>query len=145
MDENGDRDDERFKKIIMEMISEAMKNGKFPGEGNFSITIAGGNLPIDIIPPDNEGTDLGEYQEVVKDVRPHTEIQRVGDNVIVSADLPGAKKEETAVSVEGDLMIITSLAEKTRYSTRIKIPLIRKETMTYSLKNGLLEVSAVEL
>lgn len=144
MDENRDLDDERFYRIIREMLNEAIKNGKFPAEGNFSITIAGGKLPIDIIPPE-QGNVPPAGPAVLKDIKPHTEIQKVEDNVIVSADLPGAKEENTAVSVEDDFITITSLAEEVRYSTKIKIPPIRKETVKYSLKNGLLEISAIGL
>jgi len=143
MVEDRDPEDELFHMFIRDMLNEAIKNGRFPDKGNYSIPIAGGDLPIDIIPPDHDTPNAGEGQAFVKDMKPHTEIQKTGDDIIVSAELPGAKEENTAVSVEEDFVTITSLADNIRYSARIKIPPIRKETLKYSLKNGLLEVSAV--
>jgi HSP20 family protein len=141
MSEDGNQDDERFRRVIMDMITEAMKSGKFPGEGNFSITIAGGNLPIDIIPPGsmNPGED---DPDTIRDIKPHTEVHKINDRIVIAADLPGAREESTAIAVEEDNIIITSLADRIRYSARIKIPPIKKETLKYSIKNGLLEVSA---
>jgi len=142
MNEDKDREDEKFYRIIREMINEAIRSGRFPGDGNFSITIAGGSLPIDIIPGGQDNLPEDNGPEIVKDIKPHTEIQNVGDSVVVSADLPGAKIEDTAITATDDSIVITSLADKIRYSARVKIPQIRKETLKYSLKNGLLEVSA---
>jgi HSP20 family molecular chaperone IbpA len=141
MSEDGDQDDERFRRVIMDMITEAMKSGKFPGEGNFSITIAGGNLPIDIIPPAAMSPDEDD-PNAIQDIKPHTEVHKIDDRIIIAADLPGAGKESTAIAMEEDDIIITSLADRIRYSARIKVPPIKKETLKYSIKNGLLEVSA---
>lgn len=141
MSEESDQDDERFRKMIIDMINEAIRTGKFPDKGNFSITIAGGNLPIDIIPPASVNPDEDD-PNTIRDIKPHTEVHKIDDRIVIAADLPGAKEESTAIAVEEDNIIITSLADRIRYSARIKIPPIKKETLKYSIKNGLLEVSA---
>ncbi|MBN1431948.1 MAG: Hsp20/alpha crystallin family protein [Methanomicrobiaceae archaeon] len=144
MNEDGKDDEERFYKVIRDMLTEAMKNGRFPSEGNFSITIAGGNLPIDIIPPEFTGIQEESKNPAVKEIKPHTEVHKMNNEIIISADLPGAKEEDTAIAVEDDFLIITSLSDNVRFSARVKIPPIKKETMKHVLKNGLLEISAIE-
>lgn len=141
MPEDG-TDDEKFYRFIREMLNEAAKNGKFPG-GDFSITIAGGRIPIDIIPSDSSGRVLpGGEGPGIRDEKPHTEVQMVGDTIIISADLPGASNTDMAIAVEEGFVTITALTENVRYSARVKVPPMKKETLKYSFNNGLLEISA---
>lgn len=142
MNEDRDPDDDRFNRFIRDILNEAIKNGKFPGKGNFSIMVAGGHLPIDIMPFGDDITGQGEGENFVTDIEPHTEIQKIDEDVVISVDIPGAKEQDTALSVEDNFIAVTSLTDTIRYSAKIKIPPIKKETLKYSINNGLLEVSA---
>jgi len=158
----GDNDDKREElyEFIRNTIESAIENGKFPSRLGFSITITDGNLPLNTGNPkragsgetgkginQDENTSInnnplpGPVSEPVKGF--HTEIHKNGDGIIVYADIPGADNSNTAVSVDGENMMITSLPENIKYQTVIKIPPLRKETLKFRSKNGVLELSAL--
>ncbi|UUX92936.1 hypothetical protein [Methanoplanus endosymbiosus] len=147
-DENRDE----IYKFIRDTIESAIKSGKMPSKVGFSITITGGNLPEEI---ENPGEESGEdsknnrnHDSPAKMLSEqkrgfHTEVHKNGDEIIVYAEIPGADNSNTAVSLDGENMIITSLPEETKYQEIVKIPPLKKETLKFRSRNGVLELSAI--
>lgn len=148
--EDEDNRDELYE-FIRDTIESAIKSGKMPSKVGFSITITGGSLPVNIensrdgcsrdcennIEGDSPAKALSETERGF-----HTEIHKNGDEIIVYAEIPGADNSNTAVSLDGENMIITSLPEETKYQEIVKIPPLKKETLKFRSRNGVLELSA---
>ncbi|MDD4128073.1 MAG: Hsp20/alpha crystallin family protein [Methanomicrobium sp.] len=139
------KDNERdFNDIIRKIFEQAIKNGKFPFNENFSITIAGGRLPVEMIPSNNDSiknnTINNSEDEFILN-NPHTEVHQEDDSVVIYANIPGSDMSNTAISVNGNILYISSFTDGIKHFAEVKIPDVRKETMKYKFNNGVLEIS----
>lgn len=144
MPEDKKDDEEDFNDIIRKIIEQALKSGNFPFNGNFSITIAGGKLPIEMIPSNPANNRIEEIKgsegEFIANT-PHTEIHKGNDNIIIYANIPGSDMSNTAISVNGNTLCISSFTNGIKHFAEVKIPDVKKETMKYKSNNGVLEIS----
>ncbi|WOF16073.1 hypothetical protein F1737_04805 [Methanoplanus sp. FWC-SCC4] len=131
--------------IIRKMLEQATKKGNFPQDGKFSITITGGRLPLDLnnydFDDDEDDTKSSCNSQNVRVNTPHTEVHKDGDNVQIYADIPGADIYNTAISVQENHLQITSFSNDVKHEAKIEVPDIKKETMKYHFRNGVLEIN----
>ncbi len=73
------------------------------------------------------------------------EVHRIGNEVKVIADLPGISEEELRVDVKGDLLIIDAGDADNHFYTSVTLPFVEKASMQKTLKNGVLEVTFLNL
>lgn len=138
---NTDRD---FNDIIRRILEQAIKNGKIPLNGKFSITIAGGELPIEMLPSNcdsckKDSLNSGDQDFILNN--PQTEIHKSGDEILIYANIPGSDMSNTAISIHQNLLFITSFTDGIKHIAEVKIPPVKKETMRYKSNNGVLEIS----
>ena len=76
----------------------------------------------------------------------YTEYYEHDGMIHVSADIPGSDLSNTAVSVtddgDGNSLSITAFTGDVRYSAVVHTSKVRKETMKYMSKHGILEITA---
>ncbi|MDD3978318.1 MAG: Hsp20/alpha crystallin family protein [Methanomicrobium sp.] len=135
-----------FNDVIRKILEQAIENGIFPFGNNFSITIAGGKLPVELIPLDIDMpfNNMNNSEDGFILNNPHTEVHQDGNLVIVYVNIPGSDMSNTAVSVNGNLIYISSFEDNIKHFAEVKIPEIKKETMKYKYNNGVLEISAAK-
>ncbi|MDD4299560.1 MAG: Hsp20/alpha crystallin family protein [Methanomicrobium sp.] len=139
--------DKDFNEIIRKIFEQAIHSGKFPFNENFSITIAGGRIPVDLIPSNIEGLKnnvANSSDEGFVLNNPHTEVHQDGDYVIIYANIPGSDMSNTAISVNQNTLYISSFADGVKHFAEVKIPAVKKDTMKYKCKNGVLEISVLK-
>ncbi|MBP2132302.1 HSP20 family molecular chaperone IbpA [Methanomicrobium sp. W14] len=145
MPEDSKDNKDKFNAIIKKIIEQAMSKGNFPPDGKFSITIAGGRIPIEIRPAsDSSERTKGLNEELNSGLmlnNPHTEVHKDGDRILIYANIPGSDMSNTAISVHENSLYITSYTDGVKHFADVKIPEIKKETMKYTTKNGVLEIS----
>lgn len=72
---------------------------------------------------------------------PAVDIQRIGDEVKVVADLPGITADSLRLGVRNGLLVIDAGDADSHYHTPVALPPVEKTSMKYTLKNGVLEVT----
>ncbi|MBN2734336.1 MAG: hypothetical protein JXQ82_05735 [Methanomicrobiaceae archaeon] len=144
MPEDKKNNEKDFNDIIKRILEEALRNGNFPFNGKFSISIAGGRLPIEIAPSNSDkyshnSFNFDENNNTINN--PHTEVHKSGKDILIYANIPGSDMSNTAISVHENTLCINSFTDGIKYTAEIKIPSVRKETMKYKSINGVLEIS----
>lgn len=84
--------------------------------------------------PSREGFVVDEVREPLADVFDEK------DDVVVTAELPGAKESEIAVEIKGDMLTIESKGERS-YAKEIMLPVeVDAASLTRTYNNGVLEI-----
>lgn len=83
----------------------------------------------------NDGPVVEEERE------PLTDIFDEKDEIIVIAEVPGVQEEGISLEVEGDILVISAAGKNRKYRQEVLLPQeVEKENLSYSYKNGMLEI-----
>lgn len=81
-----------------------------------------------------------EGPEVVDVREPLIDVFDEGTEIVIAAELPGAKEDEIEIEVRGDVLALSSSGER-RYAKEVVLPNpVDAASMRRSFKNGLLEL-----
>ena len=85
----------------------------------------------------------GDDGLVVKDARePIIDVFDEGEEIVVTAELPGVSAEEISIRFEGDVLTIETLGER-RYAKDVSLPApVRTADTSYTYNSGVLEIRA---
>jgi len=101
-----------------------------------------GNGYRDIIRSDEAGEGPEETVSVQPaDFRPAADVQRIGDEVKVVADLPGITADSLRLGVRNGMLVIDAGDADYHYHTSAELPPVDAASMQYTLKNGVLDVT----
>ena len=120
--------------IDLTRLKEGMK-----GVYGFSIKTAVGGEPIvetfGNIKKSPEGPIVEEERE------PLTDVFDEKDEVVVIAEIPGVSEDGVSVDLKGDILEISAVGKNRKYRKEVLLPVqVMKETLSYTYKNGILEV-----
>lgn len=120
--------------IDLGRLKEGMK-----GVYGFSIKTAVGGRPVfetfGNIKKTLEGPVVEEERE------PLTDVFDEKDEVVVIAEIPGVSEEGISVDLKGDILEISAVGKNRKYRKEVLLPVqVKKETLSYTYKNGILEV-----
>ena len=120
--------------INLGRLREGMK-----GVYGFSIKTAVGGEPVvetfGNIKKTPEGPTVTEERE------PLTDVFDEKDEVVVIAEIPGVSEEGITLNLEGDILEISAVGKNKKYRKEVLLPVqVKKETLSYTYKNGILEV-----
>ena len=120
--------------IDLGRLKEGMK-----GVYGFSIKTAVGGEPIvetfGNIKKAPEGPVVEEERE------PLTDVFDEKNEVLIIAEVPGAHEEGIALDLKGDILEISAAGKNRQYRKEVLLPVqVKKETLSYTYKNGILEV-----
>jgi HSP20 family protein len=122
--------------MIARMVAE-MTNGVVTGMPphavGYRIIIRGGGTPQE--PPHGSFIHPRDPHE------PVPEVHRVGNEVKVVAELPGAEKESIQLNVRDGVITIEADGHGQHFTTHADLPPIDAISMKSSFKNGVLEVT----
>jgi HSP20 family molecular chaperone IbpA len=68
-------------------------------------------------------------------------VHRIGDEVIVVTEVPGATSESIDLRLKGSVIRIDADGGSVQYQARARLPPVDPGSMQTSLKNGVLEVT----
>jgi HSP20 family molecular chaperone IbpA len=74
-------------------------------------------------------------------VNPAAEIHRLGDEVKVIAELPGATPEQIRLEIRDSVLVIEAEGVETPYHTTAELPAVDEGSMQSTFRNGVLEVT----
>ena len=120
--------------INLSHLKEGMK-----GVFGFSIKTAVGGKPI-VEPFGNikktpKGPTVGEERE------PMTDVFDEKEEVRIYAEMPGVNEEDIKFDLKGDILDILAQGGDRKYHKEILLPVqVKKEALSYTYKNGVLEV-----
>jgi len=120
--------------IDLSHLKEGMK-----GVYGFSVKTAVGGKPIvetfGNIKKTPEGPTVTEERE------PLTDVFDEKDEVVVIAEIPGVSEDGVSVDLKGDILEISAAGKNRKYRKEVLLPVqVKKETLSYTFKNGILEV-----
>jgi len=120
--------------IDLTRLKEGMK-----GVYGFSIKTAVGGKPIiekfGNIKKTPEGPTVTEEREPLIDVFDEK------SEILIIAEIPGVSEDGVSVDLKGDILEISAAGKNRRYRKEVLLPgPVRKETLSYTYKNGVLEV-----
>jgi len=121
--------------IDLSHLKEGMK-----GIFGFSIkTAVGGKSvvePFGNIKKTPEGT-----VEVKEEREPLTDVFDEKDEILVIFEIPGIEEEGISLDLEGDILEISAAGKNRLYRKEVLLPVeVKQENLSYSYKNGILEV-----
>lgn len=120
--------------IDLSRLKEGMK-----GVYGFSIKTAVGGEPIVETFGNIKKTPEGPIVEEERE--PLTDVFDEKDEVVVIAEIPGGSEEGISVNLKGDILEISAVGKNRKYRKEVLLPMqIKKETLSYTYKNGILEV-----
>jgi HSP20 family molecular chaperone IbpA len=125
--------------MIEQMVAEmtfGMAPDMSPRAAGYRIIIQGGG----VIP----SGPASQYEEVQphNSHEPAPEVHRIGNEVKVVAEIPGADRERIKVKVEGSTLIIDADSSGTTHNLMsAELPPVDPASMQMSYKNGVLEVT----
>ena len=67
------------------------------------------------------------------------------DHIKIIVEMPGVDEKEIQTNLENDVITISSLSVKRKYSHNLKLPCSPKGNLTKSYKNGILEINIMKL
>ncbi len=121
-------------KIDLGRLKEGMK-----GVYGFSIKTAVGGEPIVETFGNIKKTPEGPVVEEERE--PLTDVFDEKDEVVVIAEIPGVSEDGISVDLKGDIFEISAVGKNRRYHKEVLLPVkVKKETLSYTYKNGILEV-----
>ena len=81
------------------------------------------------------------HDQVRANSEPVVEMHRIGDEVKVITELPGATMETIELDLQGSTLTIDAHGGSLQYHTRADLPPVDPGSMETSFKNGVLEVT----
>jgi HSP20 family protein len=72
---------------------------------------------------------------------PVPEVHRIGEDVLVVANLPGVSGENLTLRLDGGMLVIAATSSLRTYHTTAALPPVDPATMKHSLRHGVLEVT----
>lgn len=109
------------------------------GVYGFSIKTAVGGKPI--IETFGNIKKTPEGPTVTEEREPLIDIFDEKDEVLVIAEIPGVSEDGVSVDLKEDILEISSAGKYRKYRKEILLPVqVKKETLSYTYKNGILEV-----
>jgi len=120
--------------IDLSHVKEGMK-----GVFGFSIRTAVGGKPVvesfGNIRRTPQGPTVKEEREPITDVFDEKE------EIRIYAEMPGVDEQDIKIDLKGDILEISTQRGERKYHKEILLPLeVKKETLSYNYKNGVLEV-----
>lgn len=120
--------------IDLSRLKEGMK-----GVYGFSIKTAVGGKPVvetfGNIKKTPEGPVVEEEREPLIDVFDE------GDEILIISEVPGINGEGITLDLKGDILEIVAVGKNRKYRKEVLLPVqVRKETLSYTYKNGILEI-----
>ena len=120
--------------IDLSRLKEGMK-----GVYGFSIKTAVGGKPIVETFGNIKKTPEGPVVEEERE--PLTDVFDERDEVVVISEIPGVSEDGILVDLKGDILEISAAGKNRKYRKEVLLPVqVRKETLSYAYKNGILEV-----
>jgi len=120
--------------IDLSRLKEGMK-----GVYGFSIKTAVGGKPIVETFGNIKKTPEGPVVEEERE--PLTDVFDEKDEVVVIAEIPGVSEDGISVDLKGDILEISAVSKNRKYRKEVLLPVqVKKETLSYTFKNGILEV-----
>ena len=121
-------------KIDLGRLKEGMK-----GVYGFSIKTAVGGKPVVETFGNIKKTPEGPVVEEERE--PLTDVFDEKDEVVVIAEIPGVSEDGVSVDLKGDILEISAAGKNRKYRKEVLLPVqVKKETLSYTYKNGILEV-----
>ena len=99
----------------------------------YRIILRGSGMPQ--VPPHDRSAQSRDPHE------PAPEVHRIGNEVKVVAELPGAEKESIQLNVSDGTITIEADGQGRHFTTRADLPPVDATSMTSSFRNGVLEVT----
>ncbi|MBI4684676.1 MAG: Hsp20/alpha crystallin family protein [Nitrospirae bacterium] len=120
--------------IDLSRLKEGMK-----GVYGFSIKTAVGGKPMVETFGNIKKTPEGPVVEEERE--PLTDVFDEKDEVVVISEIPGVHEEGISVDLKGDILEISAVGKSRKYRKEVLLPVqVKKETLSYTFKNGILEV-----
>jgi len=125
-----DEMDEMFDRLFLSMRRQAP-----------ACPLNGTEYPSGILESDEEAGPVEAYSAGRLAFEPAADVQRIGNEVKVLADLPGISPDSLRLGVRNGVLIIDGGDADYHYHTSTALPPVDSVSMTHTLKNGVLEVS----
>jgi HSP20 family protein len=120
--------------IDLTRLKEGMK-----GVYGFSIKTAVGGKPIVETFGNIKKTPEGPIVEEERE--PLTDVFDEKDEIVVIAEIPGISEEGITLDLKEDILEISAAGKNRKYYKEVLLPVqVKKETLSYTYKNGILEV-----
>jgi len=120
--------------IDLSHLKEGMK-----GVFGFSIKTAVGGKPI--VEPFGNIKKTPKGPTVEEEREPMTDLFDEKEEVRIYAEMPGVNEEDIKFDLKGDILDISARSGERKYHKEILLPIqVKKEALSYTYKNGVLEV-----
>ena len=120
--------------IDLSHLKEGMK-----GVFGFSIKTAVGGKPI--VEPFGNIKKTPKGPTVEEEREPMTDVFDEKEEVRIYAEMPGVNEEDIKINLKGDILDISAHSGERKYHKEILLPVqVKKEALSYTYKNGVLEV-----
>ena len=120
--------------IDLSHLKEGMK-----GVFGFSIKTAVGGKPI--VEPFGNIKKTPKGPTVEEEREPMTDVFDEKEEVRIYAEMPGVNEEDIKFDLKGDILDISAQSGERKYHKEVLLPVqVKKETLSYTYKNGILEV-----
>jgi HSP20 family protein len=120
--------------IDLSHLKEGMK-----GVFGFSIKTAVGGNPI--VEPFGNIKKTPKGPTVEEEREPMTDVFDEKEEVRIYAEMPGVNEEDIKFDLKGDILDISARSGERKYHKEILLPVqVKKEALSYTYKNGVLEV-----
>ncbi len=126
-----DEMDEMFARLFSRMHHE-MDTGFLPASGYHVVYHGTRGMPAE--------PDLPKVQPRATR-NPAAEVHQIDDEVMVVAELPGARPESVRISLDNTLLTISADEPEMPYHTQATLPPVDPATMQKTFRNGVLEVT----
>jgi len=120
--------------IDLSHLKDGMK-----GVFGFSIKSAVGGKPI--VEPFGNIKKTPKGPVVEEEREPLIDVFDEKDGILVIAEIPGVQAEGITIDVKEDILEISAVGKNRKYRKEVLLPVqAKKETLSYTYKNGILEV-----
>ncbi|KQC03487.1 MAG: hypothetical protein APR53_05165 [Methanoculleus sp. SDB] len=116
-------------RILSDLISRLLEQS--PAGYRFTMTVHGGDDPGEGRRGDGSPPDI---------IEPHREVQCDGDDVRITADIPGADAGDIRFAVRGQRLVIAAPAGDRLYRSVVDLPPVRGGSVTHTFRHGVLEI-----
>ncbi|MDT8357066.1 MAG: Hsp20/alpha crystallin family protein [Methanomicrobiaceae archaeon] len=120
---------------LIRMLLEQSFQGEGPIGYGFKIVIKDGECHM--VPLTGTG-------RMVAEIEPFSEVHTLGETVAINVDLPGVDEEDVELAIEGEKLTISGKGEGRRYRTTLDLPPVDPDTLSFTCRNGVLEVSLLK-
>ena len=110
------------------------------GVFGFSIKTAAGGKSV-VEPFGNIKKTFKGSVVVEQEREPLTDVFDEKDEILILFEIPGVNEDGITVDLKGDILEISAVSKNRKYEKNVLLPgQFEKEKLTYSYKNGILEV-----